>query len=486
MKKYIKSIITATVLLMLVSCDSFLDLDPKSDSTFDPLVDGGVKSKYTSITDAQSALNGAYTSYKTNTFQFEIFGYNDIQSDNCYHGGDGIPGEEEDAIRLTTMNSKTALMWTEYFAMIGAATDLIENTRIMTSGIDGASRNKIMAEGKFIRSYAYFDAVRIWGDIPLMTQLIPSITAENMEELYPLYYPARTPSDSIYKQIIDDLDSAIPYLNSESKGAFKATKGAAYGLLAKIYATKGAKSSRDYNQVVKYCDLVIAEGYNLVTTYDNLFSSTTKYTSESIFEVAYDITSPNWAYWVLYSEEDGSITWRRYCTPTHDLLKKYSANDVRYASTVVFKEVPYDTHYPSSSYAIANKIRTKDSNIILMRLADILLLKAEALVELNKVAEAMNIVNSIRERAGIATLSTTLSQDNARLAIENERQLELALEGHRWFDLLRNDRMEAVMQQHRDKNGKLLFQNIQEFRRLWPIPQGEKDINSSLTQNPGY
>lgn len=486
MKTYIKLLAISLATLTFASCDSFLDNDPKSDSTFDPQTGSNLKSKYKTSEEAIAGLNGAYMKFKADIYQFEIFSYNDIQSDNCYHGGDGIPGEEVDAIKLTSMNSKTKLMWAQYFEMIGAATDAIENTRIMESGIDEPTRQRVMAEAKFVRAYAYFDAVRIWGDIPLMVELIPSITAENIEELYPKFYPKRSSSDSIYAQIIKDLEEAIPHLDSQSKGVFKATKGAAYGLLAKVYATEGPKTERNYNKVVEMCNKVIAEGYNIVSNFDDLFDPTKKFTSESIFEVAYDATAPNWAYWVLFSEEDGSITWRRYCTPTQDLLSKFSSKDKRYASTVVFKEVPYDTYYPSSSYAIANKIRTKDSNIILMRLGDILLLKAEALVELNKVSEAMAIVNTIRNRSGVDALSVAMSQSDARLAIENERQLELALEGHRWFDLLRNDRMEAVMKQHKDKNGKPLFGVIEEFHRLWPIPQLEKDSNPNLTQNPGY
>ena len=148
--------------------------------------------------------------------------------------------------------------------------------------------------------------------------------------------------------------------------------------------------------------------------------------------------------------------------------------------------VPYDTHFPSTDYPIANKIRQKDAQIILMRLADILLLKAEALAELNRPQEAMAIVNTIRNRADLAALPVNVTQQEARVAVEQERQLELALEGHRWYDLLRNDRMIEVMQQHRGRNGQLLFTHIDEFRKLWPVPQTEKDANPNLTQNPGY
>ena len=79
-----------------------------------------------------------------------------------------------------------------------------------------------------------------------------------------------------------------------------------------------------------------------------------------------------------------------------------------------------------------------------------------------------------------------MSQADARLAVENERQLELFMEGQRWYDLLRNDRMLDVMKQHKDQNGNYIFANLEAFRAKWPIPQGEMDKNSRLVQNEGY
>lgn len=486
MKIHIKLLTVVSGLFFLYSCDDFLDNKPLSSFTGDPQTISDLESRYASETDAEAELKGAYNKFKQDIFQFENYAYGDTQSDNCYVGGDGVNEEAEDVFKLTSMNSKVRLMWSQYYGMGGAATNVIENTRLMKTGIDDAARKRIMAEAKFIRAWAYFDIVRIWGAAPLMIDLIPPITAENLDEIYPKLYPERNSVDEVYAQIIKDLEEAIPDLESKAQGAFKATKGAANGLLAKVYATRGEKSSRNYSKVVELCDRVINDGYRLIANFDDLWNPANKYTTESIFEVYYDATSTNWAFWVLFSEEDGSITWRRYCTPTHELIAKFSAEDKRFASTVVYKEVPYDTYYPSNHYPIANKIRKKDSDIILMRFADILLLKAEALVELNKSGEAIAIVNEIRNRAGLQNLSESLPQSEARLAVERERQLELVLEGQRWYDLLRNDRMVEVMRQHRDKNGQLLFPDLQEFHKLWPIPQSEKDSNPNLTQNEGY
>ena len=162
--------------------------------------------------------------------------------------------------------------------------------------------------------------------------------------------------------------------------------------------------------------------------------------------------------------------------------------DVRYSSSIIWKQAPYDTYYPSDNYPFSYKIREKNSDIILMRLADIMLLKAEALVELNEVGPAIDIVNRIRERAGLGTesLKRNMSQEDVRLAVENERQLELYMEAQRWYDLLRNERTLDVMKKHKNEKGEAIFSNLPSFRTKWPVPQSEIDKNANLVQNDGY
>ncbi|MBD8388422.1 RagB/SusD family nutrient uptake outer membrane protein [Dysgonomonas sp. BGC7] len=493
MKNNILKIACLCIVVMgLSACESFLDEKPQSDFTSEGTGEENLVSKYSNVKDAEAELLGVYQLFKNNTFEFEIYMINDVQTDNCYVGGDGIDGEEVDKIKLYSTNSKVELVWGEYLSIAGSATNVIENTKLMgKSAISDADRNRIIAEAKTIRAWAYFDMVRIWGGIPMVLQLIPTITSENLETWYPIMYPERTPESDVYDQILSDLDenNTIKYLESTNKGAFKSTKGLAYGLLAKVLASRGAKAERNYTKVVEACDKVIGEGYQLVDNFDELWQADNKYTKESIFEVYYTAESPNWAEWVLLKEADGTVTWRRYCTPTHDLIAKFDkVNDTRYASSIIWKKAPYDVFFPASKYPFSYKIREKSSDIIYMRLADIMLIKAEALVELNRSSEAIDIVNKIRERAGLGTssLDKTMSQSSARLAVENERQLELYMEGQRWFDLQRNDRIIEIMSKHKDQNGKLLFTNLAEFRYKWPLPQNELDKNTRLTQNTGY
>lgn len=485
----IKLMFCLLAIVLFTACKNFLNEDPKSDFTHDGAGEG---TKYQNLSDASAALEGAYNSFKRDIFQLENYSVNDIQSDNCYAGSDGIIDEDVDLLKLTASNFKVALVWEQYLGMAGSATTVIENTKLMpTNTINDSDKARIIAEAKFIRAWAYFDMVRLWGDVPMMLKLLPTLTGENLEELLPEIFRPRSPQEEVYAQILSDLDEneTIKHLDSKGSGAFKATKGAAYALLAKVTATQGAKSTRDYNKVISYCDKVLAEGYGLVANFDDLWKADNKFTKESIFEVLYTAEQPNWAYWVLLKEDDGTVTWRRYCTPTHEFITKFDKEkDTRYASSIIWKPAPYEVHYPKANYPFSYKIREKSSNIILMRLADILLLKAEALVELNKSTEAINIVNQIRERAGLgaSSLKNTMPQAEARLAVEKERQLELYMEAQRWYDLLRNERMLDVMKAHKDKDGKIMFGDLQSFRIKWPVPQNERDMNKFLTQNEGY
>lgn len=476
--------------LSLVSCEKFLDEKPQSDLTKESTDISVTESAYKTVSDAQSELNGVYASFKNDVYEANNFYLGDCMTDNCYIGGDGVNEEQIGNMTATATNSVIALSWSQYYTIVGSATNVIENTKLMDASlIDDNTRAAIIADAKFARAFVLFDIVRLWGAAPMALQLIPSITVDNLDEWYPVMYPARTPEEDIYKQILSDLDpETINNLPSVNHGYSTATKGAAYGLLAKVYATMGEKSARDYDKVIEYCNKVEAEGYQLVENFDDLWTVGGKMSSEGIFEMYFSNEDPNWAYWVLLTDMSGSVevSWRRYCTPTHDIIGKFDKeNDVRYASSFVWAEVPYDTYWPAKNYPLAYKIRQQDNDIILMRYADILLLKAEALAEKGDFNDAIKIVNQIRTRAHVAPVSAS-NEEQARLAVENERQLELVLEGQRWFDLVRTGRLQTVLSKARNKNGSLRFPDIPAWKEKLPIPQEQIDINERLTQNEGY
>jgi hypothetical protein len=187
--------------------------------------------------------------------------------------------------------------------------------------------------------------------------------------------------------------------------------------------------------------------------------------------------------------------WKKFNIPSNDLVKAFDDEQdaIRKASSIVFQDVTgkwTDPHYPQTDYPFVNKYRNNTSpspqNYILLRLADILLLKAEALNELGDVAGAAALVNQIRTRVQLPNTSAN-TQEAMRLAIEKERRLELAFEGHRWYDLKRTGRSIEVINNAKVPDGITPEgYNLTQNRLLWPIPQAELDKNSKLTQNPGY
>jgi hypothetical protein len=167
-------------------------------------------------------------------------------------------------------------------------------------------------------------------------------------------------------------------------------------------------------------------------------------------------------------------------------------DNIRKNASVIFLDVTgrwSDAHWPQTNYPFVNKWRNfaegSNQNYIFIRLADILLLKAEAVNELGDVNGAKSLVDQIRSRVNLPGTPAS-DQASMRLAIEKERRLELAFEGHRWYDLKRTGRAIEVVNNAVGPNGENLGYNLTTNRLVWPIPQAELDKNSKLTQNPGY
>jgi hypothetical protein len=363
---------------------------------------------------------------------------------------------------------------------------IVNVPKVTDAALTDSRKAQIVGEAQFIRARAYFDLVRLYSAVPLVLTELPTITSSNLTEIYPLLYPARTSADSVYDQLITDLKSAADAVPATASNKGFVTKGAVYTLLAKIYATR---KPVDWPMVQSYCDKVIALGYSLLPVYDQLWDGAHENSAESIFELNFDSwdTGGNWGTSMFYGTD-----WKKFCNPSNDMIRAYqNAHDsVRMKSTLAFANVNgkwSDTRLSLDSFPFFYKMRKSDGsqNIILYRLADVLLLKAEALNEQSNVSGANDIVTEIRARARLNALIVT-DQANMRLAIESERRLELAFEGQRWYDLVRTDRAIPVMEAVTDGKGVSLGYHLTEKKLLWPIPQSEMDQNPNLTQNEGY
>jgi len=260
-------------------------------------------------------------------------------------------------------------------------------------------------------------------------------------------------------------------------------------LLAKIYAEKPL---RDYDKVIQYC-AEVEKDVTLVPNFGDLFdmnASNTdvknRNTSESIFEINFS-GGGLWFTWLVgvdLSDPNSKYDWAKWFTPSRDLLAAFDkAGDTeRKKETITTADVTWSNEYPSKGYPFMWKYRSKFHSVIKLRLADLLLLKAEAYVGQGNTASATALVNKVRTRAKLASLSSVTADD-----VLNERRLELAFEGQRWFDLVRSDKVMTVLNSLNSRDvGRLPMDVVTIDRTLLPIPQPQIDKNVAMTQNPGY
>lgn len=475
-------------LFSLNSCEKFLDLEPVSDGI--AVSNTGADSiLYHSASEAEAALAGVYADFKNEYYQLDYFVNGDAQSDDAYAGGDNPANFQIDDYRIDAINLNVSRDWAYLYSTIGKANAVINNTQAVNDPALTAQRKaEIIGEASFIRAFMYFQLVQLWGDVPLQLKEVKTISADQLDDIYPLIFPARAPKEEIYRQIIADLELALAGVRVTAPHKGFVTKGAVNTMLARVYATQ---EPHDWNRVNEYCDAVIAGGYTLLPDYDMLWNNSQENSPEAIFEINYNggITDGNWGTKIFRG-----LDWKKFNLPSNDLVRAFDAegDTKRKNSSIIFLDVTgkwSDPHWPQTKYPFINKYRTftegSNQNYIFYRLADVLLLKAEALNELGDLAAAAELVNRIRTRVNLPNTAAA-SQSDMRLAIEKERRLELAFEGHRWYDLKRTGRAIAVMNAVTGANNENLGYDVNENRLLWPIPQAELDKNSKLTQNPGY
>jgi hypothetical protein len=504
--KYIfLGLIISSAAYLTTSCS--LDYDPVD--TYSDVTEGVTESGKEAAFKDKAAVEGHMRTIYNQLRDRQEHWYNDLlliadsHSDNAYAGTTGAEVVPFENNAIEGSNSVIDRDWNRYMEDIARANKLICNIDSVTDNtLTTAERERYRAESKIFRAMVYFEMVRLWGDLPLITTEAGDITSETIEEVYPEYFPEQSPELEIYRQIEKDLLEAIPYAldnNAADKTLF--TKSVARTLLAKVYAEKPL---RDYAKVVQYCDAVTADGFDLVDDFSDLFGmnadntdAKTRNTKESILEAQFFPGSGNWCTWMFGRDLvnwDSNFTWAKWVTPSRDLIKAYQTegDDIRFRQSVVYYKCTWSNYYPADNYPFMYKCRSANSSIIKLRYADVLLLKAEALIMGNtpNLNEAANIIDIIRVRAGLSKLSSSVkgSKDAMLDALLKERRLELAFEGQRWFDLVRLDKVEEIMNAVYAKDSgrkKQVYLFNQDSYRL-PVPQAVIDQNPNLVQNPGY
>lgn len=494
MKRYL-TLAIALVLLGSSSCQKdFLQLS-------DPTRISG-EDLYRDANGLNLALNAAYASlqemYGKGSSGNGIYLFADVASDNstALTSGAGLGDFETFITAPENINLQT--MWNTVYRAIARCNSIIE--RAPAIDMDATLKARTIAEAKFIRALTYFNAVRIWGGVPLV---VKEITSANDALSY-----SRESVANVYGQIEADLSeieqgTVLPARYTANADFGRVTRGAAKALLGKVYLTQ-----KKYDLCkTKLGELIPrgsnAFGYDLQASFANIFSITNELNSEIIFAVRYTKsglgTGAPFFNWFL-PESTGSAIVRvggaqGFNTVRQDLYDAFPATDPRRAASIgVYTAANGSISYYTQKYTDNPSIGfDTDNDWIVLRYADVLLMYAEAENELNgPTALAINQVNDIRRRAynGTAnnlTPAQTADQASLRLAIETERRLELSMEGHRWFDLVRTDRAVTVMNAHftryNIRNGANVVQ-IAQRNTLFPIPLRETQINPNITPNP--
>lgn len=493
------------VCFSLTACNSFLDESPDSELTNENWGSGDKNSStvYTTATQMEQLLAGAYNLYGNEFWQLDWYIMNDAQSDNAYAGEQKEQTMQIDEFRIESTNDIVKRDWKYLYEQITRANTIIEwAPKITDSALTEARCAQMLGEARFMRAFAYFNLVRIYENVPLITKYVPEINLQNIDELYPLIYPEQAPIENVYSQIIEDLEFAEKNAPDYSEKKFKITKAFVNLVMAQVYATKDGFANTNWTKVREYAKAVVDDTrYGLMDNYNDLFAPATpstdgslpssplmySNTKESIFEVEYSswATLGNWGAQMFYG-----VDWKKYNTPSQDLNSAFNkeGDTIRKDGSIVFGDVTgrwTDKYWPSNKYPYCYKLRAQESaNIVLFRLPEAILLLAEAENELGNITEAKRLLNLVRSRVNLANTTAT-TKDNLSLAIENEHRFEFAFEGNRWMYLKRRGRFIEVMKKSTDHQ-RTYAANLNENRLIWPIPQEELDLNENLIQNKGY
>lgn len=495
MKKLtIKYLLGMTMILSftLSGCESFLDKNPQGELT--------QESFPVTASDALLATNGAYATLRNGGFNSGTFPLMDIMSDDANKGSN--PGDAAATIGVyenftfTTTGEGLASWWASLYEGVKRANVVI--TKVPEIDMDVALRNRYVGEAKFLRALYYFDLVRAWGGVPIVTVLSPSTTLP------------RNSKDEVYALIEEDLLYAIENLTEKdalpATDAGRATKGAARGLLAKVYLFKG-----DFVNAEKYAmEVINSNKYDLEPVFTDASSVAGEQGVESVFEigsVAAESVSGNQYANVQGVRGNPNRGWG-FNRPSVNLRSSFETGDPRIKGTIIdlgdvldgvtiagdgtTPDVTKDGQGNTIEIECYNrKVWTPGEDVAsqfghnrrLLRYSDVLLIAAEALNENNKPTDALIYVNRVRARArqGNAAILpdiTTTDKTALRDLILNERRHELAMEGQRFWDLVRTNKAASVL-------GPLGFQAGK--HELFPIPQSEIDLSQgSLTQNPNW
>ena len=461
MKKY--TYYLPLLVFIFASCKKeFLDLNPIS--TIAP------GQFFKTAGDAVTAVNGCYASLAQSSqygATFEVL--MEARADN-YTDQDpsSNAGQNYQINRYSDNPGNTNF----YNAWVGVYNGIFRCNTLLTAiegiSMDETLKNRIKGEARFIRALDYFNLVRLWGPVPLLTTTTDPVNAVNLK---------RDEVAAIYKQVEEDLVFAaanlpVSYAASETG---RVTNGAAKGLLGKVYLYQ--KKYAAAQTVLQ--DVINSNVFVLLPKVADVFSTANKYNAEILFAVRYakGVANQDHGFWYANSQT---------ITVDTTLMKAYDDGDLRKTLSEAVKPTGNANMMPRKF--VDDPVNGNAGNDFpVLRFADVLLMQAEILNEqgYNATGDAFTYLNMIRTRAGLVkklTATDLPDQDSFRREVYRQRRLELPFECDRWFDLLRTNRVVAEILANKKVT-------VPAFRLLYPLPQQEIDImnnKATFPQNPGY
>lgn len=444
--KKIQYILLTAISLSTVSCSDFLDQKPDN-----YISDAAV---IQTLSSAKAALNGAYHDLASSSYyggQYFDAGVN-LAADNVTWTGSLNYYYDFDTHQYSAENQLLSYAWYAIYATVNQTNQVIDKVTVLNDGSE-SERRRIIAEATVIRSLAFFDLARTWGNIPVVKQATSSPTQFDGVK--------QTKAKDVYQLVVDDVLAIYNDL-SESSDRVHVTRSAADAFLARVYLYL-----EQWDKAEQYASKVIDNGNYALGTIQDLIDN--KETAESIWELAYSssFTNQQSTYW-RSPDQGGRHEWG----PSKELVQLLADPTVggdRKAFYQDFSSAQVPDYYVGTLYHRS----TLDDDVIIFRLAEQYLIRAEARANQQNVSGALSDLNIIRHRANISEIVDVASTQELLNLIADERRVELALEPHRWFDLIRTGKAESVL-------------GIKTYQTIFPIPYNDIQADKDLVQNDNY
>jgi starch-binding outer membrane protein, SusD/RagB family len=414
-------------------------------------------------TGARAALAGAYSGLQSANLYGEVLGdWADLLSDNLRHTGTFDTYAQADKHQLRADNGQVQSTWDDSYNDINRANQILAKVPALTD-LSDEEKNEILGEAYFLRALNYHNLVKLWGGVPI--RLEPVTTPAEANTI------ARSSVAEVYTQILADLSQAEQLITAGPEQTRQASLGAAYALEARVKLYQ-----QDWAGAEAAAATVESMGYELANNFKDLFDASGSDTPEDIFRITFTPTDAQTLSFFYLPKALGGRWEVAPTTGPAGIIAAFdpaSGGDISQYNPTDERGIWSISLAGSRTWASKFRNPSGDEDIHVIRLGEVILIRAEALAHLNRLPEAVDEYNRLRVRAGLAPDPTTgLTQQGVLAAIARERRLELAFEGDRWPDMVRT--------------GQAAAQGVPATQLLLPIPQSELDVDTHLTQNPGY